>query len=102
MPVPDNCTTALNASIAVTVDNITEDSLSSFTTGLPSDDSSGEDLTDLEWFYAISLYYYSLIALIVVLVVGSLLSFFTCCNRDKAIERKYLAPSVWFCAGEED
>ena len=89
--------------MAVTIGNVTEDPLLSLTTGILPDVSSinEENLTDLEWFYAISLYYYSLIALIVVLIIGSLLSFFTCCNRGKVIEKKYLAPSVWFCAKEE-
>ena len=62
---------------------------------------ASEDLTDLEWFYAVSLYYYSLIALIIVLIIGTIVSLITGYTEPSQVPKKYLAPGVRSCTGSE-
>ena len=64
--------------------------------------SSSDDRTDLEWFYSITFWYYPLISIIVVFVVGIIVSLMTwrCTTRDT--QKKYLFPVIRRCAGKED
>ena len=61
-----------------------------------------EELSGLDWFYAISLYYYSLIALIIVLILGSLISLVTGYTKPSEVPKKYLGPGLRNCTGSED
>ena len=61
-----------------------------------------DDLSGLDWFYAISLYYYSLIALIIVLVIGSVISLLTGYTKPSEVPKKYLGIGLRNCTGCED
>ena len=95
LPVPDAMCPVENVSITMVTSgmNMTTEAMM----------SSSDDRTDLEWFYAISFWYYPLIAIIVVFVLGTIVSLITwsCTKRD--VQRKYLFPLIrkYAGAGEE-
>ena len=93
LPVPSECDVMNDVmNTTMVADNMT-------TTAAPP---TSEDLSDLEWFYAVSLYYYSLIALLMVLVIGTIVSLITGFTKPSEVPKKHLAPGVRSCTGTED
>ena len=91
LPVPSECdVNVMTNTTTMVMENIT-------TTAAPE-----EDLTGLDWFYAVSLYWYSLIALIIVLVIGSLVSLITGRTKPSEVPKRYLAPGIRNCTGNSN
>ena len=64
--------------------------------------SPADETTDLEWFYSISFWYYALIAVIIVFVVGTMVSLLTWRCTNRTTQKKFLFPIVRNFAGKED
>ena len=99
LPVPES-----NCAPDVMSGNVTEmmTSMMSNMTTTEAMMSSSDDRTDLEWFYSISFWYYPLISIIVVFVVGIIVTHLTWCCSAPVPQKKYLFPVIRRCAGEED
>ena len=64
--------------------------------------SSSDDRTDLEWFYSISFWYYAMIAVFIVFLVGTVVSLLTWRCTERGTQKKYLFPIIRSFAGQED
>ncbi len=70
----------------------------SFTDASPDVDWFG----DLDWVFAISFWYYPLISIVIVFVLGTLASIPFWCEGATRTKKKYLFPLIRFCAGVND